>query len=81
MAARHDRRAAPRPFLAAGDAGADEQQPPRAQVLGAPDGVLVQRVSSVYEDVAGLEVRDDAVNQVVHRLPRLDEYHHPARTL
>ena len=81
MAARHDRWPASRALFAAGDAGADEQQPAGAQVLGAPDGVLIQRVAPVDDDVARLEVRDDAIDDVVHRLPRLDEHHHAARPL
>ena len=60
------------PFLAAGDAHADEAEPFAAQRLGAPRGVGEQRIAAVDDDVAGLEKRQELVDDVVDRLARLD---------
>ena len=56
-AAGHDGRAEARAFLAAGDAGADEQQALALEVLRAADGVREVRVAAVDDDVARLQVR------------------------
>ena len=59
-----------RPFLAAGDAGADEEQALRLQRPGAAGGVGVVGVAAVDEDVARLEQRDELVDDVVDRRRR-----------
>ena len=55
-AAGHDGRAVPRAFLAAGNAGADEQQPLAFQILDAAVGVLEKRIAAVDDDVARFQV-------------------------
>ena len=67
-----------RAFLAAGNAGADEEQSARSQIFGAADGVLIERVAAVDDDIARLEIGDDVIDEVIHRLPGLDEHHHSA---
>ena len=70
-----------RPFLAAGDAGADEEEPLRLQVPGAAGRVGVVGVAAVDQDVARLEQRDQLVDHVVDRRPGLDHDHDLARRL
>ena len=64
----HDRRAVQRALLAAGDARADEVQATLAHRLLAADGVGVERVAAVDDDVAFLhrvgELVDDGVGRV-----------------
>ncbi len=57
VAAGHDGRAEARALFAAGDAGADEENALRREVLGAAVGVGEQRVAAVDDDVALFEVR------------------------
>ena len=59
-----------RPFLAAGNARADEEQPLGLEVPGAPGRVGIMRVAAVDEDVARLEQRDQLVDHVVDRRRR-----------
>ena len=44
-------------------------------------GVLEQRVAAVDDDVAGFEVRDELLDEFVHRLAGLDQHHHAAGRL
>lgn len=64
-----------RPLLAAGDAGADVQQPLALHVLGPADGVGEVAVAPVDEDVARLQVGDHLLDEVVHRRPGLHHHH------
>src|SRR5580658_10703084 len=57
IAAWHDGRAMARAFLAAGNAGADEQDAFGGQILGAAIGVGVERIAAVDDDVARFEKR------------------------
>ena len=53
-----------RPFLAARDAGADEEDALLLQRLGAPGRVGVVGVAAVDQDVARLEQRDELVDDL-----------------
>ena len=75
-AARHHARAAPCAFFATGDPGADVQQPLRFDVFLAAVGVFEQRVAAVDDDVALVEMRDQLLDEVIHRLAGLDQHHH-----
>ena len=75
----HDARAAARAFFAAADAGADVEQSFALAIFHAAVRVLEQRVAAVNDDVAGLEMRDELLDEFVHRLAGLDEHHHAAR--
>ena len=81
VAAGHDRRAVARALFAARDARADEQDAFFGQRLGAPRRVREVRVAAVDDDVAGLQVRHQLVDHVVHRLAGLDHQHHAPRPL
>ncbi len=81
IAAGHDRGALQRPFLAAGNPGADEEDPLLLQGAGAPGGVGIVGVAAVDQDVAGLEQRREFVDHVVDRRPGLDHDHDLARPL
>ena len=60
-----------RPFLAAGDAGADEEEALRLQGLGAPGRVGEVGVAAVDQDVARLEQRDQLVDHLIDGGPAL----------
>ena len=80
-AARHDRRAVERALLAAGDAGADEVQAALADRLLAADGVGVERVAAVDDDVAFFHGVGELVDDGVGRVAGLDHDDHPPRLL
>ena len=80
-AAGHDRRAVERALLAAGDAGADEVQAALADRLLAADGVGVERVAAVDDDVAFLHRVGELVDDRVGGVAGLDHDQHPARLL
>jgi hypothetical protein len=50
-------------------------------ILHAARGVLEERVAAIDDDVAGFEIREQLLDEFVHRLACLDHEHHPARTL
>ena len=77
----HDRRAVERALLAAGDARADEVQAALAHRLLAADGVGVERVAAVDDDVAFLHRVGELVDDGVGRVAGLDHDQHPARLL
>ncbi len=79
--ARHDRRAVQCALLAAGDAGADEVQAAFADRLFAADGVGVERVAAVDDDVAVFHRVGELVDDGVGRVTRLDHDDHPPRLL
>ena len=74
-AAGHQAGAFERPFFAAGDAGADEEQLLAFDVLRPPLGVRVVLVAAVDEHVALGQVRQELLDQVIDRLARLDHHH------
>ena len=80
-AAGHDRRAVERALFAAGDAGADEVQATIADRLLAADGVGVERVAAVDDDVAFLHRVGELVDDGVGRVARLDHDQHAPRLL
>src|SRR5439155_4041292 len=80
-AARHQRRAVPRSFLAAGDAAADEMDVLLAERGLAPAGVLEMRVPAVDEDVAGIDERGELPDRLIDGSTRGDHHHDPPRTL
>ena len=81
IAAGHDGRAEARAFLAAGDAGADEENALLGEVFGAAVGVGEERVAAVDDDVALLEMRHDLVDRLVDDVAGLDHEHDAARSL
>ncbi len=80
-AAGHDRRTVERALLAAGDAGADEVQATLAHRLLAADGVGVERIAAVDDDVAVFHRVGEFVDHGVGRVARLDHDQHPTRFL
>ena len=80
-AAGHDRRPGERTDLAAGDAGADEVEADLAQPRLTAAGVVEVRVAAVDDDVAGLEQRDELVDDGVGGRARLDHDDDAARPL
>jgi len=66
-------------FFAAAHAGADVEQTFRFAILHATARVVEQRVAAVNDDVAGRKMRDELLDEIVHRLARFDEHHHAAR--
>ena len=80
-AAGHDARAAAGAFFAAGDAGADVEQALGLDVFGAADRVLEEGVAAVNDDVAGFEVGEEVVDELVHGLAGFDHEHDAARLL
>ncbi len=81
VAAGHDARSLERSFLAAGDAGADEEQPRVAQVLRPAVGVVEVGVAAVDEDVPRLQQRLELVDDGVDRFAGLDHDHRPPGAL
>ena len=77
----HDRRSVERALLAAGDARADEMQATLAHRLLAADGVGVERVAAVDDDVAFLHRVGELVDDGVGRIACLDHDQHPTRFL
>ena len=77
----HDRRPVQRALLAAGDAGADEVQAAVPHRLLAADGVGVERVAAVDDDVAFFHGVGELVDDGVGRVAGLDHDQHPARFL
>ena len=76
VAARHDARPEQGAFLAAGDAGADVENPAFTQLARAPRRVLVVRVAAVDEHVSRIEQRRQRLDHPVHGTARLDHEHH-----
>ena len=77
--ARHDRRAVQRALLAAGDPGADEVQPALADRLLATDGVGVEGVAAVDDDVAFFHGVGEFVDDGVGGVAGLDHDDDPPR--
>ena len=71
----HDAGAASGAFLAAGDAGADVEQPFAFEILHAAVGVFEERIAAIDDDVAGLEVGNDLFDEFVDRGARFDHEH------
>ena len=78
-AARHDARPLQSPFLAAGHARADEQQPLGFHVLRPPLGVGKMGIAAVDNHIARFEQRNQLVDEIVDRRPRFDHQHHLPR--
>jgi hypothetical protein len=74
VAARHHAGAFQRPFLAAGDAHADEAKTFFLERVETPVGVGEERIAAVDDDVALVQMRSELGDDVVHRLARLDQY-------
>jgi hypothetical protein len=53
--------------------------PTRPQGGGPPQGVPVEGVAAIHQDVSGYEVGCEGVHRVVHRLPGRDHEPHGAR--
>ena len=68
-----------RPFLAAGDARADVQQPLRLDVLRPPLGIAEVGIAAVDDHVARRQQRNQLLDELVDGRARLDHQHHLAR--
>lgn len=68
-------------LLATGNTGADKVEALGLEVPGPPVGVGEVRVSTVNDDVSGLEQRQKGLDPVVDGLASLHEKHHAARLL
>ncbi len=77
--ARHDRGPMPGALLAAGDAGAGEQQAALAQRPVAPDGVRIAGIAAIDDQIARLEQRRQRIDLLVGRLAGLDHRDDRAR--
>jgi hypothetical protein len=75
----HEGRTVPRAFLAAGDAGADEENSFFLQLLVPAHRVRIMGIAAVDDDVALFEQRHETVDELVDRLARLDQEHDAAR--
>ena len=74
FASGHDGGTPQRPFLAAGNAGADEPVALGLQFPAPPDRVAVERVAGIYYDVALRNILLQLTDHVVHRVAGLDHY-------
>lgn len=81
VATRHQGRAVARTLFASGDAGAHETDALASTVLGTTVGVGEVGVTTIDDDVAALEERDEGLDIVVDSLASLDQQHHTARLL
>ena len=64
-----------RAFLAAGDAGSDEQETFALQVASAADAVGEMRVAAIDDEVARFEVGQKQLDEVIQGLAGLDHQH------
>ena len=76
-AAGHDAGTESGAFFAAGDAGADVEQALGFEQFHPAIGVAVERIATVDDDVTGFQVRQDLLNELVHRRARFDHHHDP----
>src|ERR1043165_4740336 len=77
----HNARAVPRALFAAGNAGADVEQALGLDVFGPAHGVLEERIAAVNDDVAGFEMREQVLDELIHGGAGLDHEHDAARLL
>ena len=80
-AAGHDGRAVPRALLTAGDAGADVLKAFAFEQLDPAVGVVEERIAAVNHDVARFQVRQERLDELVHRFAGLDHEHDAAGAL
>jgi hypothetical protein len=71
----HDGRSISGTLLTTGHTGTDKSDTLLGQVLGSAVGVGVVRVTTVNDDVSGLEVGKESLNEVIDRLSGHDEHH------
>jgi hypothetical protein len=69
----HEGRTVASTLLTTGDAGADEEEALGLELLGAADRVWVVRVTTIDDDIALLEVRDELLDEVIDSWASLDE--------
>ena len=77
----HQRRAVTGTLLTSGNTGADEVQTLGLEVLSSAVGVGEVRVSTINDDVSGLEQGQEGLDPVVDGLSSLHEKHDTARRL
>jgi hypothetical protein len=77
----HDRRAVAGTLLTTGDTGTDKADTLSGQLAAAAVGVGEVGVTTVDDDVAGLEEGEEGVNEVIDSLTGFDEEHDAARPL
>ena len=70
-----------RAFLSAGNTDAQKVQAVFGQVIYSSLGIGVQRIAAVDDDVAGIEVGPQQVDEIVHRRAGLDHQHNAPRGL
>jgi hypothetical protein len=79
-AARHERRPVQRALLAARHARSHVQHAALFDEASAADGVGEQTVAAVDENVAGVQQRQQSIDQLIHRPARFHEHDYLART-
>ena len=77
----HERRAISGTLLTTRDTGADEKQALGFELLGATNGIRVVRVTTVDDNITGLEMRDELADEVVDGATGLHEEDNFARRL
>ena len=77
----HDAWSAPGSFLATRDTGSDKKQALGFELTLTAARVIKERISTVDDDIARLQMGSDLSDKIVHRLAGLHEHHHAARTL
>ena len=75
ISARHDRRAVPRAFLSAGDSHADKQNTFFGKVTGASGCIRIIGISSVNDDIALIQKRQQLFDKVVNHRTCLNHQH------
>jgi len=80
-AAGHDAGAATGTLLASGNSGADIEKALGLDILDATGRVVEEGISPVDNDVTGLKVGKDLLDEIVHGFARLHQHHHAAGTL
>ena len=79
VAARHHARTAQSAFLAAGNPHPEVVDALRLEFGVPAAGIVKQGIAAIDDDVAGLEVRQQLGDHLVHRPTSLDHQHHPPR--
>jgi hypothetical protein len=81
VATRHERRAISSTFLTTGDTSADEANPLLFEVLGTAVRVRVVGVTTIDDDVPGIAVWEQLLDEVVDCRAGHDKQHHTTRFL
>lgn len=77
----HERGTVTGTLLTTGDTGSNEQETLRLKLLGTTDGIGVVRVTTVNDDVTGLEMGDELLDECIDSRTGLHEKDNLARPL